>query len=244
MRVGSLRDDVFLLAHDDAGRLVGSEAGVGAGLAGATLIELLLAGRVAVADGRLDVIDSAADRGRGVGRDAGGDRRQHRTVRPAGLGQLDLPRRLRPGRRAARRGRRGPPQHRPAARPAAGPALPAGPGRGPDPGPGPGPLRDPRHRELPDPATAALCGLVRVLRLESSLLLSMPTSDLLLALERITGANEITVRQVTNAVEAVITAATYRVTGLADDIPGGGRTGPARYHAAMTGSRQLLSGPC
>jgi hypothetical protein len=38
----------------------------------------------------------------------------------------------------------------------------------------------------------------------------MPTSDLLLALERMTGANEVTVRQVTNAVEAVITAATYR----------------------------------
>ena len=55
----SLRTDVFLLAHDDAGRLVGSEASIGAGLAGATLIELLLAGRVAVADGRLDVIDSA-----------------------------------------------------------------------------------------------------------------------------------------------------------------------------------------
>src|SRR5262249_24520073 len=62
----------------------------------------------------------------------------------------------------------------------------------------------------PDPATAALCGLVRVLRLESSLLLSMPTSDLLLALERMTGTNEVTVRQVTNAVEAVITASTYR----------------------------------
>jgi hypothetical protein len=62
----------------------------------------------------------------------------------------------------------------------------------------------------PDAATAALCGLVRVLRLESSLLLSMPTSDLLLALERMSTANEITVRQVTNAVEAVITAATYR----------------------------------
>jgi len=59
-------------------------------------------------------------------------------------------------------------------------------------------------------ATQALCGLVRVLRLESSLLLSMPTSDLLLALERMATANEITVRQVTNAVEAVITAATYR----------------------------------
>ena len=65
-------------------------------------------------------------------------------------------------------------------------------------------------RDLPDAATAALCGLVRVLRLESSLLLSMPRSDLLLALERMAAGNEITVRQVTNAVETVITAATYR----------------------------------
>src|SRR5215831_4787652 len=59
MEAPSVRTDVFLLAHDDGGRLVASEAAVGTGLAGATLIELLLAGRVAVADGRLDVIDSA-----------------------------------------------------------------------------------------------------------------------------------------------------------------------------------------
>ncbi len=64
--------------------------------------------------------------------------------------------------------------------------------------------------DLPDAATAALCGLVRVLRLESSLLLSIPTSDLLLGLERMTGTNGSTVRQVTSAVESVITAATYR----------------------------------
>jgi hypothetical protein len=65
-------------------------------------------------------------------------------------------------------------------------------------------------RQPAEPATAALCGLVRVLRLESSLLLSMPTSDLLLALERMTEVNEIPVRLVTGAVEAVVTAATYR----------------------------------
>src|SRR5258705_1468167 len=59
MRVGSLRDEVFLLAHDDNGRMIVSEPVVGAGLAGATLIDLLLRGRVAVANGRLDVIDSA-----------------------------------------------------------------------------------------------------------------------------------------------------------------------------------------
>jgi hypothetical protein len=65
-------------------------------------------------------------------------------------------------------------------------------------------------RELPDPATAALCGLVRVLRLESALLLSMSTSELLLGLERLTQACDLPVRQVTSAVDAVITNATYR----------------------------------
>ena len=65
-------------------------------------------------------------------------------------------------------------------------------------------------RDLPDPETAALCGLVRVLRLERSLLLSMPAADLLIGLERMTEANAITVRQVTHAVDAVITAALFR----------------------------------
>ncbi len=60
MRVGSLRDELFLIAHDDTGRLIGAEPGISAGLAGATLIDLLLHGRVAVVDGRLDVIDSAS----------------------------------------------------------------------------------------------------------------------------------------------------------------------------------------
>jgi hypothetical protein len=44
-----------------------------------------------------------------------------------------------------------------------------------------------------------------VLRLEASLLLSMPTSELLLGLERMTAGNHVTVRQVTTAVETVIT---------------------------------------
>jgi hypothetical protein len=38
----------------------------------------------------------------------------------------------------------------------------------------------------------------------------MPTSELLLALERMASGNHVTVRQVTNAVETVITAQTYR----------------------------------
>ena len=53
----SLRDEVFLLAHDDSGRLRVAEAGLGVGLAGATLIELLLHRRIAVVEGRLEVID-------------------------------------------------------------------------------------------------------------------------------------------------------------------------------------------
>src|SRR3977135_3707363 len=56
----SLRDDVFLLAHDDAGKLAVPEAHLGAGLAGATLIELLLNLRTGVLDGRLVVLDASS----------------------------------------------------------------------------------------------------------------------------------------------------------------------------------------
>jgi Golgi phosphoprotein 3 (GPP34) len=209
MRVGSLRDDVFLLAHDDSGRLIGAEPSISAGLAGATLIDLLLHGRVAVVDGRLDVIDSAS-----TGDDEAdatlmaiaaneaptgprawvswiSDRAYERTAKSldaAGVIRRTTARRL--GLVTVTR------------------CLPADPddlvrlrSR----------LRYAVHsKDLPDAPTAALCGLVRVLRLQSSLLLSMPSSELLLALERMAGANATTVRQVTNAVEAVITAATYR----------------------------------
>ena len=54
----SLRDDVFLLSHRDDGRLAGQEASIGAGLAGATLIDLLLSRRAAVSNGRLVVLDA------------------------------------------------------------------------------------------------------------------------------------------------------------------------------------------
>jgi hypothetical protein len=209
MRTGSLRDDLFLLAHDDSGRLIGAEPSISAGLAGATLIDLLLSGRVAVVDGRLDVIDSAS-----TGDDESdatlaaiaantaptgprawvswiSDRayeRAAKSLEAAGLIQRVTIRRL--GIVAVTR------------------FVPVDPddlvrlrSR----------LRYAVHSTvLPDAATAALSGLVRVLRLHSSLLLSMPSSDLLLALERVAGTNTTTVRQVTNAVEAVITAATYR----------------------------------
>jgi Golgi phosphoprotein 3 (GPP34) len=209
MRTGSLRDDVFLLAHDDSGRLIGAEPSINAGLAGATLIDLLLHGRVVVVGGRLDVIDSAS-----TGDDESdstllaiaansaptgprawvswiSDRayeRAAKSLEASGLIRRVTTRRL--GIVAVTR------------------FVPADPddlvrlrSR----------LRYAVHSpDLPDSATAALCGLVRVLRLHSSLLLSMPTADLLLALERMAGGNTTTVRQVTNAVEAVITAATYR----------------------------------
>ena len=209
MEAISLRTDVFLLAHDDAGRLVGSEASIGAGLAGATLIELLLANRVAVADGRLDVIDSAltGDEESDATLEAiaantapcgprawvswishGAYDRVAEQLYSAGVVRRSTGRRL--GLLPVQR-----------LRPAEDEDLIRVRAR----------VRYAIHgTQPPDPATAALCGLVRVLRLESSLLLSMPTSDLLLALERMATANEITVRQVTNAVEAVITAATYR----------------------------------
>jgi Golgi phosphoprotein 3 (GPP34) len=209
MRVGSLRDEVFLLAHDDSGRMVVSAPVVGAGLAGATLIDLLLQGRVAVANGRLDVIDSAVT----------GDDEADATLAAIAANTAPTgPRawvswishgaygRVADNLEAAGVVRRSTIRRfglLPAAR-----CLPVKPedlvrvrAR----------VRFALHsRELPEPDTGALCGLVRVLRLESSLLLAMPTSDLLLGLERLTAGNDLTVRQVTNAVETVITAATYR----------------------------------
>jgi Golgi phosphoprotein 3 (GPP34) len=208
MHVLSLRDDLFLLAHDDSGKLLVSEASIGAGLAGAVLIDLLLSRRVAVVDGSLAVLDpSPADEEATATMDAiaentapcgprawvswishGAYGRAADALSSAGVVQRLTTKRL---------------GLVPVSR-----CLPENPDdlvrvRAK--------VRYAIHgRELPDPSTAALCGLIRVLRLESSLLLSMPTSDLLLALERMTAADEVTVRQVTNAVEAVITTATYR----------------------------------
>ncbi len=209
MHALSLRDDLFLLAHDDAGKLIIPGAGLEAGLAGATLIDLLLNRRVAVLDGRLDVIDASAT----------GDTEADATIEAIGANSQPCGPRAwvswishgayeRVGTALAAAGviRRAE-----ARRLGLVPVMRCVPENAED-------LVRVRarlryailDRELPDPATAALSGLVRVLRLESSLLLSMPTSDLLLALERMTADNEIAVRQVTNAVDAVITAATYR----------------------------------
>ena len=181
--VASLRDDVFLLAHDDAGRLVGSEASIGAGLAGATLIELLLAGRVAVVDGRLDVIDSARHRRRGDRRDPGGDRR--RTPRRADRGRGSswiadgAYERVADGLRRGRRRPRATTGRRLGLVPVQ--RLRAGRGRGPGPGAGPGAVRAARPRTCPTrrprrcAAWSGCCGWSR------RCCCSMPTSDLLLA---------------------------------------------------------------
>jgi hypothetical protein len=205
----SLRDDLFLLAHDDAGRLTVHEATIEAGLAGAALIDLLLTGRVAVLDGRLAVIDQGPT----------GDSETDATIdaiaantEPCGprawvswiaqgsyqrigdglvaAGRIDRTTVRRLGLVTATR-----------CLPTDDADLVRVRSR----------LRFAIHgKDQPDPATAAMCGLVRVLRMEASLLLSMPTSELLLALERLAADSELAVRQVTSAVEAVITAATYR----------------------------------
>jgi hypothetical protein len=209
MQLLSLRGDLFLLAHDESGRPQIATAGLEAGLAGATLIDLLIASRVAVVDGRLDVIDpeptgdDEADATVAAIRSntapcgprawvswisSGAYQRVAESLCQAGVVAVQATRRL------------GllPVQRFVAADPDELVRIRAR-------------LRYALHgREVPDPQTAALCGLVRVLRLEPALLLSMPTSDLLLGLERLNEASDVPVRLVTNAVDAVITNATFR----------------------------------
>jgi hypothetical protein len=209
MRVGSLRDAIFLLAHDEDGRLIIAEPAICAGLAGATLIDLLLGRRVAVVGGRLDVIDSAvtgdpeADAAlAAIAADteatgprawvswlaAGAYQRAAETLERAGVIRRVTVRRL---------------GLLPAVR-----CLPAN-------------VEDlvrlrSRLRygvtstQPPDPATAALCGLVRALRLHRALLLSMPSAELLDALAEKAMSGDPTAAQVVTAVESVVTAATYR----------------------------------
>jgi hypothetical protein len=205
----SLRSDLFLLAHDDAGKPVRSEAGIGAGLAGATLVELLLGGRVVVSAGRLDVrdpsptgddetdatIDAIAANTAPCGPRAwvswishGAYGRVAEILATAGVVRRRTVRRL--GVLPAPRWVACDMEDLVRARARVRYAVHGG-----------GPV---------DARTAALCGLVRVLRIESSLLLSDPPGDLLLALYRIAETADTPVRQVTNAVDTVITAATYR----------------------------------
>jgi hypothetical protein len=209
MRQLTMREDLFLLAHDDAGKLLIPETSLGAGLAGATLIGLLLDGRVGVGDGRLEVFDDkpTGDAEADATLDAigantapcgprawvswishGAYERVGDAMVEAGLAERVVVRRL-----------------------GFVPLSRTHPGDRSDLVRVRSRVRYAIHgRDLPDAETAALCGLVRVLRLERSLLLSMPPADLLIGLERMTEANDITVRQVTHAVEAVITAALFR----------------------------------
>jgi hypothetical protein len=209
MRRLTLREDLFLLAHDDAGKLLIPEANISAGLAGATLIGLLLDGRIGVTDGRLDVLDptptgddesdetmaAIAANTAPVGPRAwvswishGAYGRISDAMVQAGLVRRATGRRLGlvPVTRTFPRDLSDLVRVRSRVRYAVHAKLP------------------------PEPETAYLCGLVRVLRLESSLLLNMPAAELLLGLERMTEGNAVTVRQVTHAVEAVIAAALFR----------------------------------
>jgi hypothetical protein len=209
MRQLTMREDLFLLAHDDAGKLLIPETSLGAGLAGATLIGLLLDGRVGVGEGRLEVFDDkpTGDAEADATLDAigantapcgprawvswishGAYERVGDAMVDAGLAERVVVRRL--GFVPLSRTRPGDQSDLVRVRSRVRYAI--------------------HGRDLPDAETAALCGLVRVLRLEGSLLLSMPAADLLIGLERMTEANDITVRQVTHAVEAVITAALFR----------------------------------
>jgi hypothetical protein len=209
MRSLSLRDDLFLLAHDDAGKVAIPEAHVGAGLAGATLIELLLANRVAVGDGRLHVLDRSPTGDDEIDATVAAIEANTAPVGPRAwvswishsayerqaeaLAAAGVVRRV-----TGRRFGLVPVSRCVASNPEDLVRVRSR-------------VRFSVHgRELPDEPTAALCGLVRVLRLEASLLLSTPRSDLLLALERVAAASETTIRQVTNAVDSVITAAEFR----------------------------------
>jgi hypothetical protein len=206
VRALSLRDDLFLLAHDDAGRLIGSEASLGAGLAGATLIDLLLTGKVAVEEGRLVVVDHGGTNDEETDATIEAIRANTAPIGPRAwvswishgayervaesLIAADVVRRE----TVRRLGLLSATRHLPVD----ADDLVRVRGR----------VRYAIHsNQPPDAPTSALCGLVRVLRLESSLLLSMATSELLLALERTAAGSEMTVRQVTNAVDSVISAA-------------------------------------
>jgi Golgi phosphoprotein 3 GPP34 len=209
MRRMTLREDLFLLAHDDSGKLLIPENNLGAGLAGATLIGLLLDKRVAVGEKSLEVMDPAPT----------GDAESDATISAIAANTAPVGPRAwvswishgayeRVGDSMVQSGlvRRATTRRLglvPVARTVVEDSDDLVRVRSK--------VRFAIHsRGLPDPETAALCGLVRILRLERSLLLSMAPADLLIGLERMTEANDVTVRQVTHAVDAVITAALFR----------------------------------
>jgi Golgi phosphoprotein 3 (GPP34) len=204
----SVRDELFLLAHDDDGRALVAESHLSSGLAGATLVGLLLDSAVAVFGGRLEVLDAKptgddetdatvaaiAANTAPCGPRAwvswishGAYERVAEAMERDGLIRRSHQRRL--GLVPVTRCVAGNPDDLVRIRSRLRYAVMA--------------------RELPEPATAALCALVRVLRLEAALLLSMSTADLLLGLERVAEANDVTVRQVTSAVETVITSGIF-----------------------------------
>jgi hypothetical protein len=198
----SVRDELFLLAHDARGKPLTSELRLSAGLAGATLIDLLVTGRIAVIDGRLDVVDPTGT----------GDPETDSTLEviaantaPAGPrawvswishGAYD--------RIADALEARGLVERSTVRRLGVVPVQRCAPAAEDD-------LVRVRSRvrfaihspELPDPSTAALCGLARALRLERYLLLSEPREDLRSGLARANEASDLTVRQVVHAVETV-----------------------------------------
>jgi transcriptional regulator with XRE-family HTH domain len=204
----SLRDDLFLLAHDARGKPLTSEGRLSAGLAGATLIDLLVTGRVAVIDGRLDVVDPTVT----------GDPETDATLEVIGGNTAPAGPRAwvswishgAYARIADALVARGLVQRSMARRLGVLPAQRYAPVAEDD-------LVRVRSRvrfaihspEPPDPSTAALCGLARALRLERSLLLSAPRADLRSGLARANEASDLTVRQVVHAVETVAVSAAF-----------------------------------
>jgi hypothetical protein len=59
MRALPVADEVFLVGHDEySGKCIANQAVLGCGLAGGVLIEMMLAGRIALLDGRIVVRDA------------------------------------------------------------------------------------------------------------------------------------------------------------------------------------------
>jgi hypothetical protein len=205
----SLRDDLFLLGHDADGKPLTSEVRLSAGLAGATLIDLLNTGRVAVVGGRLDVLDPTGT----------GDPESDATLdvigtntTPAGpLAWVSWISRGAYARIADSLVTRGVVARFVVRRLGLLPAQRCAPVVEDDLVRVRSRVRFAIHSPEPsDPSTAALCGLVGVLRLEHGLLLNTPSEDLRSDLARVNEASELTVRQVVHAVEIVIASAAYR----------------------------------